>query len=53
MRSARRKRLPVRRRSSGRVHYNWHRYYDPSIGRYISADPIGQMGGINVYSCVE
>lgn len=30
-------------------HYNWHRYYDPSIGRYISADPIGQRGGINEF----
>lgn len=30
--------------------YNWHRYYDPSLGRYISADPIGQTGGVNVYS---
>ena len=50
MRSARRKRLPVRRRSSGRVLYNWHRYYDPSIGRDISADPIGQRGGLNLYT---
>lgn len=32
------------------LHYNWHRYYDPSIGRYISADPIGQDGGINVFT---
>jgi len=24
-----------------------HRYYDPAVGRYISADPIGQLGGIN------
>ncbi|MBK7951660.1 MAG: hypothetical protein IPK00_23540 [Deltaproteobacteria bacterium] len=32
------------------LHYNWHRFYDPSIGRYISADPIGQLGGINVYT---
>lgn len=50
MRSARRKRLPVRRRSSGRVLYNRFRYYDPSIGSYISADPIGQLGGTNVYA---
>ncbi|MBK7951643.1 MAG: hypothetical protein IPK00_23455 [Deltaproteobacteria bacterium] len=31
------------------LHYNWHRFYDPSIGRYISADPIGQRGGVNLY----
>jgi RHS repeat-associated protein len=33
------------------LHYNRFRYYDPGIGRYISADPIGQAGGLNVY-CV-
>jgi RHS repeat-associated protein len=38
-----------RDRSYGRVLYNRFRYYDPSLGRYISADPIGQAGGLNVY----
>jgi uncharacterized protein RhaS with RHS repeats len=27
-----------------------HRYYDPALGRYVSADPIGQAGGVNLYS---
>ena len=35
------------------LHYNWHRYYDPSTGRYISADPIGLEGkDLNLYSYV-
>ncbi|MDC2862980.1 RHS repeat-associated core domain-containing protein, partial [Delftia sp. DT-2] len=29
--------------------YNRHRYYDPALGRYISRDPIGLMGGMNSY----
>jgi RHS repeat-associated protein len=31
------------------LHYNRHRYYDPVSGRFVSKDPIGLAGGINVY----
>ena len=27
------------------LHYNFQRYYDPGIGRYVSADPVGFGGG--------
>jgi RHS repeat-associated protein len=30
------------------LHYNRFRYYDPAIGRFISEDPIGLMGGVNL-----
>ena len=34
------------------LHYNYFRYYDPKIGRYITADPIGLVAGPNVYTYV-
>ncbi|AWL07603.1 hypothetical protein DIR46_03365 [Massilia oculi] len=31
------------------LHYNRYRYYDPDGARYITADPIGLLGGMNAY----
>ncbi|ENV93688.1 hypothetical protein F937_03088 [Acinetobacter calcoaceticus ANC 3680] len=32
------------------LHYNRYRYYLPYVGRFISKDPIGLLGGHNVYA---
>jgi RHS repeat-associated protein len=34
------------------LYYNRARYYNPSIGRFLSEDPIGFAGGINKYAYV-
>jgi len=32
------------------LYYSWFRYYQPQLGRFITSDPIGLSGGINLYS---
>ncbi len=32
------------------LHYNWHRHYDPTIGRYTQPDPLGFVDGPSVYA---
>ena len=31
------------------LHYNLFRYYEPEAGRFVNQDPIGLMGGENLY----
>jgi RHS repeat-associated protein len=47
-----RNRVSVRRRASGRAHYNYFRDYDPTIGRYAESDPAGLSGGLDSYAYV-
>ncbi|OAD19606.1 YD repeat-containing protein [Candidatus Thiomargarita nelsonii] len=34
-------------------HYNLFRYYDPNAGKFINQDPIGLLGGDNLYQYVS
>jgi RHS repeat-associated protein len=34
------------------THYNYFRDYDPSMGRYVQADPVRLFGGANLYAYV-
>ncbi|WP_435873303.1 RHS repeat-associated core domain-containing protein [Neisseria dumasiana] len=31
------------------LHYNFFRYYEPDVGRFINQDPTGLNGGVNLY----
>jgi len=31
------------------LHYNYHRYYNPATGRYLTPDLIGLKGGLNLF----
>ncbi len=35
------------------LHYNWHRTYDPSTGRYLQPDPLGMPDGPGRYAYVR
>ena len=38
--------------STAPLYYYGYRYYDPTTGRWLSRDPIGENGGVNLYGFV-
>jgi uncharacterized protein RhaS with RHS repeats len=39
--------------SPARYFYYGFRYYSPELGRWINRDPIGELGGLNVYGFID
>ncbi|MDF1591023.1 MAG: DUF6531 domain-containing protein [Desulfobacterales bacterium] len=35
------------------LYYNYHRYYNPATGRYLTPDPVGLGGGANLFVYVK
>jgi RHS repeat-associated protein len=33
-------------------HYNYHRWYDPDLGAYLTSDPLGLAGGLHTWNYV-
>ncbi len=44
--------LGVRNDAASGLYYARQRYYDPSVGRWLNADPIGFKGGLNLHAYV-
>ncbi len=46
--------LPISRELGvlGVIHYYGYRYFHPNLGRWLSRDPIGEQGGLNLYGFV-
>lgn len=43
----------TQRNAATGLQYAWHRWYDAGQGRFLSRDPIGFRGGLNLYAYVE
>ena len=48
-----RKNRPTPTKTASGVEYYGYRYYDPKTGRWPSRDPMGELGGMNLYGFVR